>query len=118
MARSVNPDLRQLWKARIEQFNRSQLTVHQFCQSLGCSVTSFYHWRQKIQADMPSVDGKAGINTTAASSDCGFIPVMVRQDVAGVIKIGLTGGTTIHLPVQAIEALRIILEQDQRARAC
>jgi hypothetical protein len=118
VARSVNPKLVQHWKARIEQFNRSQLTVHQFCQSLGCSVTSFYHWRRKTQADMASVDGKAGVNTTEASSDGGFIPVMVRQDSAGVIKIGLAGGTTIHLPVQAIEALRLVLEQDQRARAC
>jgi len=112
VARSVNPKLVQLWKARLDQFNRSQLTVHQFCQSLRCSTTSFYLWKRKLQDAAVSVDGKAGVNTTQASSDGGFIPVMVRQDVAGVIKIELAGGTTIHLPVQAIEALRLVLDTD------
>ena len=109
MVRSTNQAKLQLWKSRFEQFAKSQLSVQQFCRSVGCSVASYYHWKRKLQAsdtaEFPCV----------SQSMPGFIPVTIRQDEARVVSIELPGGTKIQLPTNAIEALRLVIEHDQRA---
>jgi len=107
MARPANPKVVQLWKDRFAQLTKSQLTIHQFCQSIGCSVASYYHWKRKLQ-------GSAAESKTVPHSKPGFIPVTIRQDVARIVNVELPGGTKVHLPVDAIEALRLIIEHDQR----
>lgn len=36
------------WRAILERFSRSDLTVQAFCQQEGVSVASFYLWRSKL----------------------------------------------------------------------
>jgi hypothetical protein len=46
MSRLSSPSTAELWAERIAQCERSNLPVAQFCQSIGCSVTSFYQSRR------------------------------------------------------------------------
>jgi transposase-like protein len=36
------------WRAILERFSRSDLTVQAFCQQEGVSVANFYLWRSKL----------------------------------------------------------------------
>ena len=108
MARSINQAQIQLWKARLEQFTKSQLSVHEFCKSIHCSVSAYYAWKRKLQTPALPAQSKR-------SAESNFIPVTLRQDVASVVNVELPGGTKIHLPANAIEALRLVIEHDQRA---
>lgn len=38
-----------LWQERLRRFNRSQMTVAQFCLSEGVSQPSFYQWKKKLR---------------------------------------------------------------------
>jgi hypothetical protein len=98
-----------LWKSRLEQFTKSQLTIHQFCSSVNCSVSTYYHWKRKLEA--PST--LAGRSNSPVER--GFIPVTIRHEEARVVNVELPGGTKLHLPADAMEALRLIIEHDQRA---
>lgn len=48
MSQSTSESKLQLWRQRFEQFNQSQLTVEQFCNSIDCSAATFYYWKQKL----------------------------------------------------------------------
>ena len=38
----------QMWAERIAQCQQSNLSAPKFCQSIGCSLTSFYQWKRKL----------------------------------------------------------------------
>ena len=37
------------WQERLRRFDRSQMTVAQFCRNEGVSQPSFYQWRKKLR---------------------------------------------------------------------
>jgi hypothetical protein len=47
MSRLASSKTAQIWAERIAQCERSNAPVAQFCQSIGCSPTSFYQWKRK-----------------------------------------------------------------------
>lgn len=38
----------QQWRDWLDEFERSDLTVARFCQSIGVCVQTFYRWRRKL----------------------------------------------------------------------
>jgi hypothetical protein len=100
MPLSSNHAKRQLWIKRFHKFQKSKLSVAQFCQSAGCSIPSFYQWRRKIAS--PSVDG-----LTRQSSP--FLQLETTSSPA--IRLELPSGVVIVIPVEAIDALPRVLEQ-------
>lgn len=38
-----------VWQQRLRRFERSQMTVVEFCRSEGVSQPSFYQWRKKLR---------------------------------------------------------------------
>lgn len=67
MTRIPHPLLPGRWQDRLDRFDRSGLTVSQFCQREGCSPASFYQWRRKLGnhqlstvPEFVTVDLKAG----------------------------------------------------------
>ena len=97
MAQSIESKT-QLWNKRLRQFENSSLTVAEFCQSVGCSIPTFYHWRNKLQAS------KAALPKPA------FLQVH-SEPYAAQIQIKLPSGVVITLPVEAIDSLPRILDQ-------
>ena len=52
MSRFASPKTARIWGERIALCERSNASVSQFCQSISCSLTSFYQWNRKL-ADAP-----------------------------------------------------------------
>jgi hypothetical protein len=50
MSRVFSSKAAQLWAERIAQCERSNISAPKFCQSIGCSLTSFYQWKRKLAA--------------------------------------------------------------------
>jgi transposase len=88
----------QLWAKRLRDFENSSLTVAQFCNSVGCSVPTFYQWRRKLVADTP-----------ATSAQSAFLQVQTKSDTA--IQVKLPSGVVIIFPIDALDSLPKLLER-------
>ena len=86
----------QLWAERIAQCERSNLPASQFCQSIGCSLTSFYQWKRKLAVP------------PAQSS---FLRVQTSEPSKHSIEIKLPSGVSILVPISAVEPIAAILKQ-------
>ena len=83
----------QLWQRRLQDFSQSSQTVVQYCQSIGCTVQTFYQWRRKLQASTPRSQ---------------FLELHT-QAPAG-LELRLPGGAVLIVPLEAIDALPRILK--------
>jgi transposase-like protein len=96
-----NDPKRQLWERRFRQFENSPLSVSDFCDSVGCSTTSFYQWKRRLKA-------KSHTGMPGKSHQATFLQVQSQPDAA--IEIKLHSGVVISVPVEAISTLPQILE--------
>jgi hypothetical protein len=97
MAQSIKSKT-QLWTKWLRQFDNSSLTIAEFSQSIGCSIPTFYPWRNKLQASKPALPKPA------------FLQVQ-SEPQAAQIQIKLPSGVVITLPVEAIDSLPRLLDQ-------
>ena len=106
MARRSDPKKLAAWRARLEQFSRSELSVAQFCARESVSEASFYHWRKKLghNGGRPRRTERRGV----------FQPVTVVPTVAKtqptqapVICIQLPCGTRIEVRAQNQDAIPV-----------
>lgn len=93
MTRSPDPQLTRDWRARLDRFDQSELTVAKFCQLEGYSTASFYQWRRKLQ-------------DPSASPTPAFLPVVLADDLIdppaqAALRIELPGGAVVSLPANA-----------------
>jgi hypothetical protein len=96
MSRLPQSNKAQTWKQHFATFERSDLTVAQFCQSIGCSIPTFYHWKRKL----------------AQSNDkVAFLRVQTTDAQSTAIEIKLPSGVTLRVPLSAISSISDILEQ-------
>ncbi|MFN6400773.1 MAG: IS66 family insertion sequence element accessory protein TnpA [Planctomycetota bacterium] len=110
MSRLSSPSTAELWAERIAQCERSNLTVAQFCKSIGCSVTSFYQWNRKLAAS-PKQSSLLRVQTSEPTKDS--------------IEIKLPSGISILVPVSAVDSISAILNErkvpgtsEQRSHQC
>jgi hypothetical protein len=99
MARRSDPKKLAAWRARLERFSRSELSVAQFCARESVSEASFYHWRKRLgyKGERPHRTERRGV----------FQPVTVvpiateaQPTQAPVIRIQLPCGTRIEVRAQ------------------
>lgn len=88
-----------LWQERLRRFDRSQLTVVQFCRNEGVSQPSFYQWKKKLR--QPPSDAKPKRSTAGVQ----FMPLRLATESANqvALKTDEQAGTslactTIELP--------------------
>jgi hypothetical protein len=57
--RRPDPARRDLWRQRLARFERSGLSVPDFCAAEGLSAPSFYAWRRRLRQgpDRPTAEG-------------------------------------------------------------
>ena len=96
MFRLPSPKTAQIWAERTAQCERSNVPTAQFCQSIGCSLTSYYQWKRKLAAKP---------QTSA------FLRVSTSEPIKVSIEIKLPSGISILVPVSAVESIAAILEQ-------
>jgi hypothetical protein len=80
----------------ITQCERSNLSAPKFCQSIGCSLTSFYQWKRKL---------------AAPPAQSTFLRVQTSEPTKASIEIKLPSGVSILVPVSAVETIAAILKQ-------
>jgi hypothetical protein len=96
MARASHSNKANFWRQHFIDFERSQLTIAQFCHSIGCSVPTFYHWKRKL---------------TETPSQSEFLRVQTADQQSLFIEIKLPGILSIRVPLCAIGSLSEILKQ-------
>ena len=69
------------WATWLEEFERGDFTIAEFCKLKGVCTNSFYQWRKKLAA------------SNAAPA---FVPLEVATSTH--VEIDLPGGTTIRVP--------------------
>lgn len=101
MARSVDSVKRQVWRERLQRFERSRSTVAAFCQAEGVSIPSFYHWRRRLgrAAREPAIPTLRPFAVARQS----FVPVEVV--VPATIDIHLPNGVRLAVPAGDLAAL-------------
>ena len=131
MARTSDFDKLALWQQRLAAFDSSSLTVAQFCQSIACSVASFYQWRRKLSNHRPAcppADSRKSVRSVGKSASA-FLPIKVRHngrgrqselgvELSAPVMIALPNGTRIELACDAQAALLSILQQQESVGAC
>ena len=96
MSRLASSKTSKIWAERFAWGGRSNAPVAQFCQSIGCSSTSYYQWKRKLAAKPQAT---------------AFLRVQTSDSTKDSIEIKLPSGTSILVPVSAVESISAILEQ-------
>jgi hypothetical protein len=107
MPRTSSPTKLQLWRDRFEQFNQSQQTVQQFCQSLGCTPATFHYWQRKLEP-VHETTGHSEVASGLVKSSA-FVPVVLRGGSSSPIVVRVKDGTRVSVPADALAALEIVL---------
>jgi len=117
MARTTSLEKVQLWQDRFKELRHSQLSVQQFCQSVGCSAPTFYYWKRKLARQAPHSTRMPKGSVTAskrAPDRQAFLPVLVRTTSLSQAVVTLRNGTKIELHCDPIDALQLILQDIKR----
>jgi hypothetical protein len=106
MARSVDSVKREMWRERLQRFERGRSSIAAFCQAEGVSTASFYHWRRILGRSARSAAALAPMlpnrQPTAATRQT-FLPVEVVA--AATIDIHLPNGARLAVPAGDAAAL-------------
>jgi hypothetical protein len=113
MARRGQRDLgkERFWRRRLRQWQRSGLTIRDYCAAQGLSEASFYAWRRAIQERMRPVarasrDGArpigrgnaAGVRPGPSNGLPTFVPVRIVASAPALEVVG-RAGCVIRVPV-------------------
>jgi hypothetical protein len=98
------------WQDRIKARNDSGLSVSQFCQQKGCSVSSFYQWRRNFGSRIPkAVTELAAPAAVGVSAFQQLIPKL-PSGPASSIDFLLPGGTIANRLTQWVSCWHDVAE--------
>ena len=89
------------WRELLLEFDSSDSTVAQFCDSVGVSVQTFYKWQKKLKRD----GAKISDSSTSVSR---FVSVVVAPSQSQ-LEIELPGGAVARVPNEAA-SIRPLME--------
>ena len=107
MSRKQSESAEVVWRGRLARFDKSNLTVRQFCHQEGVSNPSFYKWRTRL------MKGSQGAKTVSESSGKQaeamkpFVPVSVPN--SAFAEVEFSNGVRIRVPATNAEALRVAI---------
>ena len=91
-----DPQFAQQWRDRLRRFDRSELSVAEFCRLEEYSVASFYYWRRKLQSCQRS-------DHSATFVPVELPPTMPSTPRHGCFQIELPGGAVVRLDHDATD---------------
>ena len=104
-----DPKLERRWRDLIARWERSDLTVRDFCSDCRISEPSFYAWRRELAArDRAATPAPATLPT--------FVPVRVAPPVG--VEVVLPTGVVVRVPIGADPAAVAQLVTALGAAAC
>ncbi len=114
MSRVASPEKRTEWRRRLERFERSSLTVLEFCNREAVSMASYYYWRRQLQAS--SQTSAVDLATSGPSLGDLFVPLQVTSSpgrtlnpFADRIEVQFPNGVQVSLPAHDAQWVRTTL---------
>jgi hypothetical protein len=124
------PDLakREVWRRRLQDFERGEATVVDFCRRLRVPVWSFYYWRQRLwSAAMPAPSDRQrnGRATTRharsvhrtrrarTAPHLNFVPIQLTGGCH--VEVHLPNGTRVTVPCQECDAIDAVIAAVMRS---
>jgi hypothetical protein len=101
------------WRERLARFQKTTLTVPQFCASEGVSRSVFYVWRKKL-ADKDTANGKQECDdqaTSGLSTGKGLFATVVVSQNTPPVTVRLPGDVHLELPSDNLAALRAVVAE-------
>lgn len=103
------------WKRRLSRYERTELTVSEFCREEGVSVTSLYQWIRKLagtpQNDASEWKASRLPQRLSGEASASFRAIEVSPMLhSGLATIRLPSGLVIELP-DGSPALKWLLQQ-------
>lgn len=101
------------WTERIERFQRSQVTLTQFCRDEAVSMPSFYQWRKRI---ITNSGGKSAPNRLLANKAAIERPLVSNADARPVRITIESAGIVIHFDCDPLQVIDTVLSLAKRER--
>ena len=104
MGRRIDAAAYAVWEQRCERFERSRLTVAEFCRREGVSQPTFYQWRKRLRAGPLPDAGATGLDvdvpvpSTAESQGSQAAFVELSLPCAAVVELELPNGVRVRVP--------------------
>lgn len=95
-----------LWGERLRRYERSVLTVAEFCRREEVSVPSFYQWRRRLAESSPRARSTRSRGPDPHASPA-FQQVMLAG--CGVVAIELPSGVRVELPAGQLPLIRAVV---------
>ena len=92
------------WRKRVWRFERCGTPLAQFCQKEGVSTPSFYRWRKRL------------LNEETASDDTPAFQSVRLATISKPMCVHLPGDVHIEVPVDNLDAVRVVLGELLRGR--
>ena len=104
------------WRARLRRFERSTLSVVEFCRREQVSAPAFYQWRRKLSeaANAPSRRSPS----PASPSHANFVPVQLAPAIGLEVRLEVRfpNGAQLTLPASDSELIRLSIQAIAQAR--
>ncbi|MCI0404174.1 MAG: hypothetical protein L0212_11750 [Acidobacteria bacterium] len=111
-------DRAEMWGERLRRYERSGLTVAEFCQREGVSAPSFYQWRRRLCEMSVGPRAKRAAGPQRRETAAAFQQVMLAG--GGVVTIQWPNGVRMELPAHQAPLVRAVvaeLAQSEAGRA-
>ena len=106
MSKPVDLEKTRSWRKRFQRFERSGLTIADFCAMENVTAANFQYWRRRLANDPRPSSGTQG-SKKRRSPPSGFLPVRVSL---ATVDIRLPGGASVSIPSGDTTALRVAIE--------
>jgi hypothetical protein len=101
------------WIERFDRFQRSQVTLTQFCRDEGVSMQSFYHWRKRISSNR---DAKAAMSSLVANKAALEQSPLSSADARSVRITIECSGVVIHCDCDPLKFIDAVFSWSKRER--
>lgn len=96
-----------VWGERLRRYERSGLTVAEFCRREGVSAPSFYQWRRRLAEASPVAGSTRSGRGSGSDAMPAFQQVLLAG--AGVVAIELPSGIRVELPADRLPLVRAVV---------
>jgi len=103
-----------LWRERLRRYERSGLTVAEFCDREDVSTASFYQWRRRL-AEMAAHPRLQGPVPRQCPEVVSSFQQVTLSGVGGVVAIQLPSGVRVELPAHHLQLVQAVVADLVRA---
>ena len=104
MARDSDSNKVVEWRKRVRRFERCGTPLARFCQDEGVSTASFYRWRKRLLNEETEADDAPAFHSVRLAM------------VARPMCVQLPGDVQVEVPMDNLDALRVVLSELLRGR--